>query len=94
MKAILTTSMVCSAVSLLGLLGLSAMSVAPGAEFSRWGMMLAVAVILAAWVRLGFWARRRLRASVGAATVPMRFRTAVIIGGVVYVLLVLLCSVA
>jgi hypothetical protein len=94
MKAILTTSTVCSAVSLLGLLGLSAMSVAPGAELLRWGMMLAVAVILAAWVRLGFWARGRLRASVGAATVPMRFRTAVIIGGVVYVLLVLLCSVA
>lgn len=93
MKAILTTSIVCSAVSLLGLLGLSAMSVAPGAEGLRWGMMLAVVLILAVWVRLGFWARGRLRASAGAAAVSARLRTAVITGGVIYVLLVLLCSV-
>jgi hypothetical protein len=92
MEAILTTSIVCSAVSLLGLLGLPAISVAPGAEGLRCGMMLAVALILAAWVRLGFWARRRMRASAGAAPVPTRFRTAIIVGGVVYVLLVLLCS--
>ncbi|HPY31320.1 MAG TPA: hypothetical protein PLT00_13555 [Verrucomicrobiota bacterium] len=90
MKAIFTTSVLCAAVSLLGLLGLSAMTVAPEAEGWRLGMMLAVGLLLVAWMRLGFWARARLRASADAAPVPTWVRTAVIIGGVVYMLLVLL----
>ena len=93
MKALLTTSLVCSVASLLGLLGLSAMSVAPGAEAWHWEMVAAVAVFFAGWLGLALWSRGQLRRSAGAATVPPWLRTAVVIAGVVYVLLGLLCAV-
>jgi hypothetical protein len=91
MKAILTTSMGCSAVSLLGLLGVSAMSVAPGAEVLRWGMVLTVGVFFVGWLVLALWARRRLRLA-RDAVISSGLRTAVLTAGIVYVLLVLLCS--
>jgi hypothetical protein len=93
MKALLTTSRVCSVASLVGLLGLSAMSVAPGAENWHRGMTATVAVFFAAWLGLAIWSRGQLRRSAGAATVPPWLRTAVVIAGVVYVLLGLLCAV-
>lgn len=93
MKALLTTSLVCSAASLLGLLGLSAMSVAPGTEAWHLEMMATVAVFFAAWFGLAVWCRGQLRRSAGAVVMPAPLRTAVVIGGVVYVLLVLLCAV-
>ncbi len=93
MKAILATSMTCSAVSLLGLVGLSAMSVAPEVEDLRCGMMLAAGVFGVAWLLLALWAGGRLQASGGAAATPPRLRAVVVLVGVVYILLVLLCSV-
>ena len=93
MRAMLTTSLVCSVASLLGLLGLSAMSVAPGAEAGHWGMMLGFMVFLLAWLGLAIWSRGQLQRSAEAVTVPTWLRRAVVIGGAVYVLLILLCAV-
>jgi hypothetical protein len=92
MKAVLSTSIACSAVSLLGLLGLSVMTVAPSAEGWRLGLMLLAGVLLVAWLRLAFWARARLRSSVADLGVSQRLKTVVVVGGVVYILFVLLCS--
>ena len=92
MKTLFTTSLVCSVASLLGLVGLSAMSVAPGAEVWRWGMMFTLLVFLIAWLRLVFWARGRLRGSPGGSSLPTWLSRSLVVGGVVYVLLVLLCS--
>ncbi len=83
MKTVLSMSIACAVASLLGLLGVSAISVAPGLEARRWAMMLATGVFLAAWLRLAFWARARLKASVGPAVPSARLRTAVVVGGVV-----------
>ena len=93
MKTVFTTSAACAGVSLLGLVGLSAMSVAPGAAAWHTGMMLAVAVFLVGWGALAFWARRQLRLS-RATALPAAAKTALITGGVIYMLIVLLCSVA
>jgi hypothetical protein len=93
MKAIYTISTACAGVSLLGLVGLSAMSVAPSGAAWHTGMMLAVAVFLVGWGALAFWARRQLRLSRGTAFPPTA-KTALITGGVIYMLLVLLCSIA
>jgi hypothetical protein len=68
------------------------MSIAPGGEAWRTGLTLAVAVFLLGWGALALWARRQLRRSRGTAF-PAAAKTAVITGGVIYVLLVLLCSV-
>jgi len=92
MKSVLAISIACSAASLLGLLGLSVISVAPELETRRWVMALFVGILLAVWLRLAFWARARLRASAGSAVASARLRTAVVIGGVFYLFLILLCS--
>jgi hypothetical protein len=92
MKVLLATSLVCSVTSLLGLVALSAMSVVPGAETWRWGMMLAVAVFMISWLGLAVWTRRRLKASTTAATLPAWLGRTIVIAGAVYVLLVLLFS--
>ncbi len=92
MRTVFTTSMACAAVSLLGLLGLSGMSVAPGGEAWRSSMILAVGVFLVAWATLAFWAKRQLRLARSTAF-PAGAKAAVITGGVLYVLLVVICSV-
>ena len=92
MKGVLVISLLCSFVSLAGLLTMSAMSVVPGAEEWRWGMMVAVTVLMISWSGLALWARRRLKLSVTVATLPSWLGSTIIIVGTVYVLLVLLCS--
>ncbi len=90
MKAVLVTSVACAAISLLGILAVLAMSVAPGVE--RDVLLVAVGVFLVGWSALAVWARRRLRFSQGAA-LSTDLKTAVIAAGIAYVLLVLLCCV-
>jgi hypothetical protein len=92
MKAVLVTSIACAAITLLALLAVSAMSVAPGAEAWRDGLLVAAGVFLVGWSTLALWARGRRRLSRDAA-LSAGFKTAVIAGGLAYVLLVLLCCV-
>ncbi len=91
MKAVVTTSFACAAASLLGLLGLSVVSIAPEQESMRLALLLLVGLFLAAWLRLAFWARTRLRSSLPETAMSRRVRSLVVIGGVVYILFVLLC---
>jgi len=91
MKAVLVTSIACAAVSLLGLLAVSAMSYAPGAEAWRAGMLVGVGVLLVGWSTLALWARSKLRLSREA--LPAGVKTAVIAVGIAYMVVVLLCSV-
>lgn len=92
MKTVLSMSIACSAASLLGLLGLSLISVAPELEARRLAAMLLVGILLATWLRLAFWAGARLGESAGSAVPSARLRTAVVTGGMAYLLLILLCS--
>jgi hypothetical protein len=89
MKALFATSLVCSVASLFALAGLSAMTVAPGAETWRMEMMLVVAVFMVAWLGLAVWAWRRLRTPAGAG-VPSWLGRTLVIAGALYALLVLL----
>jgi len=91
MKPLFATSLLCSAASLFALVGLSAVTVAPGAETWRMGIMLTVAVVMAAWLGLAGWIWPRLRGPAGAAISRLLGR-ALVFAGVVYALLVLLCS--
>jgi hypothetical protein len=93
MKAVLVTSIVCAVAGLLGLLGLSAMTVAPGAEGGQLRMMLLVGMLTAAWLCLAFWTGAQLRSPLASTAMPRRLKTAVVVGGVVFIFLVLLFSV-
>ena len=93
MKVVVTTSFACAAASLLGLLGLSAVTVAPEHRNLRFALMLLVGLLLAAWLRLAFWARALRSSLAGPAAMSQRLRTVVVVGGVVYILFILLCSV-
>ncbi len=92
MRAVITTSVACAVTSLLGLAALPAMSVAPGAEMWHGGLMLTVGLFFVGWLALALWARKRVRLARDAG-LPRRLKTTVVAGGIVYVLLVLLCSV-
>lgn len=80
-------------MSFLGLVAPALMTVKPGAEAWRWGLLLALAVFLVGWSALALWARGRLRSCPGAAALPTPVKIAIVAGGVVYVILVALCSV-
>lgn len=91
MKAVFSTSVACSAVSLLGLLGLSVATIAPATEGLRVTMMLLAGFLMVAWLRLALWARARLRSS-ATARVSQRLKNVVVVGGMLYILLILFCS--
>jgi hypothetical protein len=95
MRAICITASVCSVASLVAAVGLSAMSIvpSPGAEAWRWRTILAAVTFLVGWLGLAIWARRKMRLSVGAATLPTWLGRTLVAVGVVYVLLVLLFTV-
>jgi len=92
MKAILITASACSVASVIGVVGLSAMSIVPssGAESWQWRIMLAAAAFLAGWLGLAIWARRQMRLSIGAAALPSWLARTVVVAGAFYVLVVLL----
>ena len=92
MKAVLSISIACTVASLLGLLGLSAMSVAPAAENWHLGMMLLAGILMLAWLRFAFWIRTRLHMSPADAGISRRLKTMVVVGGLAYIVFVLLCS--
>jgi hypothetical protein len=95
MKAIFVTASICSVASLVGVVGLSAMSIvpSPGAESWRWRMMLAAAAFLVGWLGLAIWARRLMRPSVGTAALPSWLARTIVVAGAFYVLVVLLFTV-
>ena len=74
MKTILTISGICLVMSLLGLLTLSTMSVAPGGEAWRGGLLSAHALFFAGWLALALWAKRRVRVEHGASSPGLAFR--------------------
>ena len=78
-------SLVSAAVSLLAILALSAMTIAPGtgAEVSRFRMQLGAAVFSAAWLGAAFWARWRGRAA-RKAPPPQWLGRALVVASIVY----------
>jgi uncharacterized membrane protein len=90
MKTLLATSLTCSAVSLLVLIGSSAMSVAPHAEAWRSRMMIGAASFLAVWLGLAIWTRRSLREPARAVAPPAWLVRTVVVAGLVYAVLALL----
>jgi hypothetical protein len=95
MRAIFTTALVCSVASLVGVLGLSAMTIvpSPGAETWRWRMVATAAAFLAGWLGLAIWARRRIRLFGGVPAPPSWLGPTVVAAGAIYVLAVLLFAV-
>jgi hypothetical protein len=95
MKGIFIAASVCSVASLAGIVGLSAMSTmpSPGAEAWRWRMLLAAAAFLVGWLGLAIWARRQMRRSAGAATLPSWLGRTVVVTGALYVLVKLLYTI-
>ena len=88
MKTLFVTSLVCALMSLLAVLGLSAMTIVPrpGAERLQGQMMLAAGAFLVGWLCLAFWVRPRQR----TASPPQWLRGLLIFVGIVYTLCVLL----
>jgi len=86
MKAAFITSLVSAMMSLVAILGISAMTFVPRAESSRSHMMLAAGVFCLIWMSLAFWLRPRP----SLASLPRWVRGLLVSAGVVYVLGVLL----
>ncbi|MES2921198.1 MAG: hypothetical protein V4819_06620 [Verrucomicrobiota bacterium] len=63
MKLLFVTSLVCALLSLLAVLGFSAMTIVPrpGAESLRGQMMLVAGVFLVGWLCLATWVRPHRR---------------------------------
>lgn len=95
MRTIFITALVCSVASLVGVLGLSAITIVPstGAESWRWTTMATAAAFLAGWLGVAIWARRRMRLVAGVPTPPSWLVPTVVAVGAVYVLAVLLFTV-
>ncbi|HEV2329948.1 MAG TPA: hypothetical protein VGY56_14295 [Verrucomicrobiae bacterium] len=86
MNAAFITCLVCALMSIVAILGASAMDVVPGAESWRDIAMLASIAFFLVWIALAFWLRPRPN----QARWPRWARTLVISAGIVYVLGVLL----
>jgi hypothetical protein len=93
MKAMFLVSLVCVFQSLVALIGISAITIAPGPgdDNERSLMMSAAGVCLVAWSLLALWARSRLEAPSASWPRPWLRRLLVVIG-VIYALLVLLLT--
>ncbi len=89
MKTIRSTSIACAGFSLLGLVGLSAMDVAPEGEAWHGGMALGIGAFLVGWIAVALWSNRKLRLS-PAGALSSRAKTAVVSCGVVYIILMFL----
>ena len=63
MRPLFFLSLICALMSLLALLGMSVVTMAPGSEAERFHtpIMLTQVVFLAAWLGQAGWARSRLR---------------------------------
>ncbi len=81
------TAVTCAVVSILALVALSAMTIAPAAEATRGQFMAAVAVFFIGWILLAFWSRPYLMAETDSAvTVPVWVQRTSVCIGAVYVL--------
>jgi hypothetical protein len=81
MKAIFITSLVSAVMSLVAIIGLSAMEVAPGAGAEIWCMILVASAFLVGWLCLAFWMRPRQR----PVLPPRWLKGMVVFVGIVYV---------
>jgi drug/metabolite transporter (DMT)-like permease len=65
MRTVFVISLACALMSLLAILGLSAMTIVPGpgAQSDRARMMLFAGSFMLAWICLAFWVRARRRAA-------------------------------
>jgi hypothetical protein len=86
MKAAFITCLVCAFMSIIAILGASAITVAPGIESWPGYTMLVSTAFFLIWIALAFWLRPRPN----QARWPRWARALVISAGVVYVLGVLL----
>jgi hypothetical protein len=86
MKAVFITSLVSALMSLVAILGLSAMTVVPRVESLRGQMMLVSGVFFLIWISLAFWLRPRP----SLASLPRWARGLLVSAGVAYVLGILL----
>ena len=86
MKALFITSLICALMSLLAILGFSAMTIVPGpgAESWRSQMLVVAGAFFIGWLCLAFWTRRR------TASPPPWLRRSLVVVGIVYMLGVLL----
>ena len=80
-------SLICVAMSLLALLGFSAITIVPHpeAESIRAQTMTVAGVFAVAWLGVAFWARPR-RGAVAQSLPPQWLRRSLVVAGVVYVL--------
>jgi hypothetical protein len=85
MRPLFIMSLICVAMSLLALFGLSAMTVVsrPGAESIRTQMMMVAGVFTVAWLGVAFWARPR-QAAAAQSLPPQWLRRSLVVAGVVY----------
>lgn len=92
MKSILTTALLCSLFSLLGIVTLTTITVVPGREKWLNGMILADTVFLIAWLLLAAWAWWKLRMDAGVVTPHKWLSRTILIVGAAYVVLVILLT--
>jgi hypothetical protein len=85
-KPLVAVSLGCALVSLLAIIGLSAMTVVPGPgeEDFREHWMLAAGALAVAWSGVAFWARARSR-SVAKPPLPRWIGRLAVCIGVVYI---------
>ena len=91
MRPLFITSLVCAAISLLALIGFSAMTIVPrpGAESARTQMMMVAGLFAVAWFGVAFWARPRQS---GVASLPPQWLRRLLVGvGIAYLLVVFFC---
>jgi hypothetical protein len=91
MKATFAMSLVSALLSLLAVLGLSAMTIVPGAgaESFRATTMIVVGVFFVAWLSVAFWARPRQRTESGAI-IPRWLSRLLVVVSAVYSFLIIL----
>ena len=87
MRPLFITSLICVAMSLLALFGLSAMTIVPrpGAESIRARTMVVAVVFAVAWLGVAFWARPR-KGAAAKSLPPLWLRRSLVVAGVVYML--------
>jgi hypothetical protein len=85
MKILLIMPLICALMSLLGIFGLSAMTIVPrpGVESFRGHMILAAGAFCVGWLCLVFWLRTRSQTSL-----PIWFRRLLVVVSIFYVLAV------
>ena len=85
MRTLFVMSLICAVMSLLAVLGFSAMTFVPGAESTRVLMMAVAGFFAVAWLGVAFWARPRQRVAAQSLP-PLWLRRLLVCVSVVYLL--------